>query len=195
MKLKGTQTEKNLLTSFAGESQARNRYTMAAKTAKKEGYAHIAAIFLETAGHEKEHAQRFFKLLKEGGATEVLKVEWDFPTSGSYENTEEILRHAAAGEKFEFTEMYPGYAKVAEEEGFPTIAYAWKMIAHAESWHHERYLTLADQIKDRSIFKKTEKVQWRCDNCGYIHEGEHAPDKCPACLHDKGYFMVHFSEY
>jgi len=195
MDLKGTKTEKNLLTSFAGESQARNRYTMAAKTAKSEGYQHIAAIFLETANHELEHAKRFFNYLKEGGATEALKVEWDFPTSGAYESTEEILRHAAAGEKFEFTEMYPGYAKIAEEEGFPKIAHQWKMIAHAESWHHERYLALADAIADGTIFKKTEKAKWRCDNCGYIHEGEHPPEKCPACQHDKGYFMLHFREY
>ena len=195
MKLKGTKTEKNLLTSFAGESQARNRYTMAAKTAKKEGYAHIAAIFLETADHEKEHAKRFFKFLKEGGATETIKVEWDFPTSGSYESTEDILRHAAAGEKFEYTEMYPGFAKVAEEEGFPNIAYTWKMIAHAESWHHERYLALADQIKDGSIFKKTEKVQWRCDNCGYIHEGTEPLEECPSCAHPKAYFELLCENY
>ncbi|MHA1904178.1 MAG: rubrerythrin [Candidatus Thorarchaeota archaeon] len=195
MDLKGTKTEKNLLTSFAGESQARNRYTFAAKTAKKEGYAHIAAIFLETAGHEKEHASRFFKLLKKGGATEAIKVEWDFPTSGTYESTEENLRHAAAGEKFEYTEMYPGYADIADEEGFPNIAHQWRMIAKAESWHHRRYIALAEQIADGSIFKKKEKVAWRCDNCGYIHDGETPPDKCPACDHEKGYFMLDFAEY
>lgn len=195
MDLKGTKTEKNLLTSFAGESQARNRYTFAAKTAKKEGYAHIAAIFLETAGHEKEHASRFFKLLKEGGATETIKVEWDFPTSGSYESIEEILRHAADGEKYEYTEMYPGFAKIAEEEGFPKVAHQWMMIAKSEEWHHKRYLALADQIANGTIFKKKEKVAWRCDNCGYIHEGDCPPDKCPACQHDKGYFMLHFEEY
>lgn len=195
MDLKGTKTEKNLLTSFAGESQARNRYTMAAGTAKKEGYPHIAAIFEETAGHELEHAKRFFKLLKEGGATEAIKVEWDFPTSGAYETTEENLRHAAAGEKFEFTEMYPGFAKIAEEEGFSKVAHQWRMIAHAESWHHERYLALAEQIKDGTIFKKDGKVFWRCSNCGYIHEGVSPPEKCPACQHDKAYFMLHFSEY
>lgn len=195
MKLKGTKTEKNLLTSFAGESQARNRYTMAAKTAKNEGYQHISAIFLETAGHELEHATRFFKYLKQGDATEAIKVEWEFPTSGAYESTEDILRHAAAGEKYEYTEMYPKFAEIAEEEGFKEIAHQWRMIAKAESWHHKRYLALADQIKDGSIFKKTEKVQWRCDNCGYIHEGENPPEKCPACQHDKGYFMLHFEEY
>ncbi len=195
MDLKGTKTEKNLLTSFAGESQARNRYTMAASTAKKEGYPHITEIFLETAGHELEHAKRFFKLLREGGATEAIKVEWDFPTSGAYESTEENLRHAAAGEKFEYTEMYPNYAKIAEEEGFSNIAHVWKSIAHAESWHHERYLALANQIADGSMFKKKEKVRWRCSNCGYIHEGENPPEKCPACLHAKSYFMLHFSEY
>jgi rubrerythrin len=195
LKLKGTKTEKNLLTSFAGESQARNRYTMAAKTAKNEGYQHISAIFLETAGHELEHAKRFFKYLKQGDATEALKVEWDFPTSGSYEDTESILRHAAAGEKFEYTEMYPGFADIAEKEGFREIAHQWRMIAKAESWHHARYIALAEQIKDGSIFKKTEKVKWRCANCGYIHEGTSPPEKCPACQHEKGYFMLHFEEY
>lgn len=195
MSLKGTKTEKNLLTSFAGESQARNRYTIAAKTAKKEGYPHIAKIFEETAGHELEHAKRFFKTLKEGGAAEAIKVEWDFPTSGGYEDTESNLRHAAAGEKFEFTEMYPGYADIAEKEGFKNIAHMWRMIAKAESWHHERYIALAEQIKDGTMFKKKEKVKWRCDNCGYIHEGDHPPDKCPACQHDKSYFMLHYSEY
>lgn len=195
MDLKGTKTERNLLTSFAGESQARNRYTMAAKTAKNEGFQHIAAVFLETANHELEHAKRFFKFLKEGGATETLKVEWDFPTTGAYESTEDILRHAAEGEKFEWTEMYPGYAKIAEEEGFPRIAYAWRSIAHAESWHYRRYLALADAIADGTIFKKTENVQWRCDNCGYIHEGEHPPEKCPACQHDRGYFMLYLDQF
>ena len=195
MKLKGTKTEKNLLTAFAGESQARNRYTMASKTAKKEGYAHIAAIFLETANHEKEHAKRLFKLLKAGEATETITVEAGFPTSGAYESTEHILRHAAAGEKYEFTEMYPGFAEVADEEGLKDVAHAFRMIAKAETWHYERYIALADQIKDGTIFKKTEKVKWRCDNCGYVHEGEHPPEKCPACLHEKGYFMLDFAEY
>lgn len=195
LKLKGTKTEKNLLTSFAGESQARNRYTMASKTAKNEGYPHIAAIFLETAGHELEHAKRFFKYLKQGDATEAIEVQWTFPTSGSYESTEENLRHAAAGEKYEYTEMYPQFADIAEEEGFKEIAHQWRMIAKAESWHHERYIALAEQVKDGSIFKKKEKVKWRCDNCGYIHEGESPPEKCPACQHDKGYFMLHFAEY
>lgn len=195
MNIKGTKTEKNLLTSFAGESQARNRYTIAAKTAKKEGYPHIAAIFEETAGHELEHAKRFFTYLKEGGATETIKVEWDFPSSGGYESTEENLRHAAAGEKFEYTEMYPKFAEIAEQEGFKEIAFQWRMIAKAESWHHERYITLAEQIADGTLFKKKEKVKWRCSNCGYIHEGDHPPEKCPACQHEKGYFMLHFAEY
>ena len=195
MNIKGTKTEKNLLTSFAGESQARNRYTIAAKTAKKEGYPHIAAIFEETAGHELEHAKRFFTYLKEGGATEAIKVEWEYPSSGGYETTEENLRHAAAGEKFEYTEMYPKFADIAEEEGFKEIAFQWRMIAKAESWHHERYITLAGQIADGTLFKKKEKVKWRCSNCGYIHEGDHPPEKCPACQHDKGYFMLHFAEY
>lgn len=194
MDLRGTETETNLLTSFAGESQARMRYTFYASQAKKEGYPHIADVFHETANHEKEHAERFFKFLKEGGATPMLKVEWDFP-SGPLAGTEENLRAAAEGEKHEFSEMYPGYADIAEEEGFSTIAYAWRMIAKAETWHHERYIALAEQLKEGTLLKRERKIEWRCSNCGYRHEGDTPPAKCPACDHDQAYFMVHYTSY
>ena len=190
MKLKGTETEKNLLTSFAGESQARNRYMRYAKAANKDGYQYIAKVFEETAREEVEHASRFFKFMDEGGCTPELKVEWNFPT-GHIGTTEENLRSAAAGEKYEFSDMYPGYADIAEKEGFSKIAHVWRMIAHAETWHHERYEKLADMVADGTILKKKQKIKWRCSNCGYIHDGEHPPDKCPACDHEKGYFFEH----
>ncbi|MFW9957119.1 MAG: rubrerythrin [Candidatus Odinarchaeota archaeon] len=190
MKLKGTKTEKNLLTSFAGESQARNRYQRYAKAAMKDGYEYVAQVFEETAKQEYEHASRFFKFMDEGECTPEIKVEWDFPT-GHIGTTEENLRSAAAGEKFEFSSMYPGYADVAEKEGFSKIALVWRMIAKAEMWHHERYHELAERIANGSILKKKEKIKWRCENCGYIHEGESPPEKCPACDHPKGYFFPH----
>ncbi len=190
MDLKGTETEKNLLTAFAGESQATNRYMRYAKAAKEEGYQYIAKVFEETAREEVEHAARFFKFMDAGGCTPEVKVEWMFPT-GHIGTTEENLRSAAKGEKFEFSDMYPGYADVAEKEGFKNIAHVWRMIAHAETWHHERYTKLADMVADGSILKKKEKIKWRCSNCGYIHEGDHPPEKCPACDHAKGYFYPH----
>ncbi|MCK4566776.1 MAG: rubrerythrin family protein, partial [Candidatus Thorarchaeota archaeon] len=174
----------------AGESQARNRYLRYAKAAKKEGYQYIASVFEETAREEVEHASRFFKFMDEGDCTPEIKVEWTFPT-GHIGNTEENLRSAAAGEKFEFSDMYPKYADIAEKEGFSNIAHVWRMIAKAETWHHDRYLALAEQVADGTIHKKKEKVQWRCANCGYIHDGEHPPEKCPACDHPKGYFFPH----
>ena len=161
-----------------------------AKAAKKDGYEYIAQVFEDTAREEVEHAARFFKFMDEGECTPEIKVEWTFPT-GHIGNTEENLRSAAAGEKFEFSDMYPKYADIAEKEGFSNIAHVWRMIAKAETWHHERYITLAKQIADGTILKKKEKVQWRCANCGYIHEGEHPPEKCPACDHPKGYFFPH----
>ena len=190
MKLKGTETEKNLLTAFAGESQARNRYLRYAKAAKKDGYQYIAAVFEETAAEEVQHAARFFKFMDEGECTPEIQIEWTFPT-GHIGNTEENLRSAAAGEKFEFSDMYPKYADIAEKEGFSIIAHVWRMIAHAEVWQHDRYLALAEQVADGTIHKKKEKVQWRCANCGYIHDGDHPPEKCPACDHPKGYFFPH----
>ncbi len=184
-KLKGTQTEKNLLTAFAGESQARNRYTYFASQARKEGFMQISAIFEETANQEKEHAKRLFKFLEGGEA----KVEASFP-AGVIGNTLENLKAAAAGEHYEQTEMYPGFAKVASEEGFDEIAKVFTNIAVAERFHEKRYLGLASNIEKGIVFKRADKVVWRCRNCGYIHEGTEAPDKCPACAHPQAYFEL-----
>ncbi len=194
MDLRGSRTEKNLLTAFAGESQARNRYTYYAKVAKKEGYVQIANIFEETAGHEKEHAKRFFKFLQEAGAPTEVEVKWNFPT-GPLGNTEENLRASAAGEKYEFSEMYPQYADIAEEEGFKNIAHVFRMVAKAETWHHERYIKLAENVASGKVFKSEQKTKWVCQNCGYVHEGDEAPEKCPACDHPKAHFMLHFVNF
>ncbi|MBW2591267.1 MAG: rubrerythrin family protein [Deltaproteobacteria bacterium] len=175
--LKGTQTEKNILTAFAGESQARNRYTYFASKAKKEGYVQIAAIFEETANQEKEHAKRLFKLL-EGGEIEITGA---FP-AGVIDTTLENLKESAGGENYEHTIMYPGFAKVAREEGFDSIALIFEAIAVAEKQHEKRYNDL--------VFKKDEKVVWRCRNCGYLHEGTEAIDVCPACAHPKAHFEL-----
>ena len=183
--LKGSQTEKNILTAFAGESQARNRYTYFASKAKKEGYVQIAAIFEETANQEKEHAKRLFKLL-EGGEVEISGA---FP-AGIIGTTLENLRASAAGEKFEHIEMYPGFAKTAKEEGFEEIVDIFNAIAVAEKQHEKRYNNLAANIDAGSIFKKAEKVVWRCRNCGYLHEGNEAPDICPACDHPQAHFEL-----
>ena len=181
--LKGTQTEKNLLTAFAGESQARNRYTYFASQAKKEGYQRIADIFLETAEQEKEHAKRLFKFL-EGGEVEIQAA---YP-AGKIGNTLENLLAAAEGENYEHSRMYPEFAKVAREEGFPEIAAVLEAIAEAEKFHEKRYRALAERIKDGTLFKRDEPIVWRCRNCGYIHVGPEAPEKCPACAHPRGYF-------
>lgn len=183
--IKGTQTEKNLLGAFAGESQARNRYTYAASQAKKEGFVQIQAIFEETAGHEKEHAKRLFKFL-EGGEEEITA---SFP-AGIIGTTMENLLAAAAGEHYEHTEMYPSFAETARQEGFPAIAMVFESIAKAESYHEARYLKLAANIKDGKVFTKTESVTWRCRNCGYLHEGTDAPEMCPACAHPKAHYEV-----
>ncbi len=183
--LKGSQTEKNLLTAFAGESQARNRYTYFASQARKEGYMQISGIFEETANQEKEHAERLFKFLEGGEA----KVEASFP-AGVIGTTLENLKAAAAGEHYEQTEMYPGFAKVAAEEGFDEIAKVFNNIAVAERFHEERYLAFANNIEKGIVFKRSEKVVWRCRNCGYLHEGTEAPDKCPACAHPQAYFEL-----
>jgi rubrerythrin len=183
--LKGSQTEKNLITAFAGESQARNRYTYFAKQAKKEGYVQIAQIFEETAGHEKEHAKRFFKFL-EGGEAEVMAA---FPAGiigGTYDN----LIASAAGERHEYEEMYPGFAKVAREEGFDAIAMVMEMVAVAEKQHEKRYVELAGNLKADRVFKRGQTVKWRCLNCGYVAEGLEAPEMCPACAHPKAYFEL-----
>ncbi|HEB94396.1 MAG TPA: rubrerythrin family protein [Gammaproteobacteria bacterium] len=183
--IKGTQTEKNLLIAFAGESQARNRYTYFAGAARKEGLVQIAEIFAETADQEKEHAKRFFKFL-EGGEVEISER---FP-AGVIGNTLENLRVAAAGEEHEWTEMYPAFAKVAREEGFPEVAAAFDAISIAEKQHGKRYTDLADNLDAGRVFRRDGKVVWRCRNCGYLHEAEEAPEVCPACLHPKAYFEL-----
>jgi len=187
--IKGTKTEKNLLTAFAGESQARNRYTYFASKARKEGYIQISAIFEETAHQEKEHAKRFFSYL-EGGE---VKVEWDFP-AGVVGSTLENLKASADGEKYEHSQMYPEFAKIARQEGFEEIADLFERVAVAEKYHEERYRKLAENIEKGRVFKREGKTRWRCRNCGYIHEGEEAPEQCPACRHPQGYFEV-FGEY
>jgi rubrerythrin len=183
--LKGTQTEKNLLAAFAGESQARNRYTYFASKAKKEGYVQISDIFTETADQEKEHAKRLFKLL-EGGEIEITGA---FP-AGTIDSTTENLKASAAGENYEHTEMYPGFAKVAEEEGFSDIADIFRAIAVAEKQHEKRYLDLAANIDAGQVFKRDTQQVWRCRNCGYLFEGNEAPDVCPACDHPQAHFEL-----
>ena len=183
--LKGTRTEKNILTAFCGESQARNRYTYFASQAKKEGFVQISAIFQETADQEKEHAKRLFKLL-EGGEVEVQAA---FP-AGVIGGTRENLLAAAAGENYEYTEMYPEFARVAREEGFDEIADIFLAIAVAEKQHEKRYRDLAANIEAGRVFKRDEPTVWRCRNCGYLHEGTEAPDKCPACAHAKAHFEL-----
>jgi rubrerythrin len=183
--IKGTQTEKNLLIAFAGESQARNRYTYFAGAAKKEGLVQIADIFEETANQEKEHAKRFFKFL-EGGDVQITET---FP-AGIIGTTLDNLRVAAAGEEHEWTEMYPAFAKVAREEGFNQIAAAFDAIAVAEKQHGKRYKDLAYNLDAGKVFKRNGKVVWRCRNCGYLHESEDAPKVCPACLHPQAHFEL-----
>jgi rubrerythrin len=185
MSLKGTQTEKNLITAFAGESQARNRYTYFASQAKKDGFVQIQSIFEETADQEKEHAKRLFKLL-EGGEVEV---QAGFP-AGVIGTTAENLMAAAGGEKYEWTEMYPGFAKTAREEGFDEIADVFEAIAVAEKQHEKRYNDLRANIDAGRVFKRDGNVVWRCRNCGYLHEGPEAPDKCPACAHPQAHFEL-----
>ena len=185
MNLKGTQTEKNLLTAFAGESQARNRYDYFASAAKKEGYEQIAAIFAETALNEKEHAKRLFKFLQ-GGEVEITAA---FP-AGVIGQTTANLEGAAAGEKYEHEEMYPEFARIAKEEGFDDIAEKFLSIASVEKHHEERFRKLLANIENGTVFKKDGKVFWKCLNCGHIHEGEEAPEICPTCDHAQGYFQL-----
>lgn len=188
--IKGSKTEKNLLIAFIGESQARNKYTYFASVAKKEGYEQIAAIFLETADNEKEHAKRLFKFL-EGGNVEITAT---FP-AGVIGNTLENLKEAANGEHYENTTMYPEFAKIAEEEGYPEIAIVLRAIAKAEVQHEKRYKKLIENIEKNKVFKKDEKVIWKCKNCGWTHEGNEAPEKCPACEHPKSYFELLDTNY
>lgn len=186
MSIKGTRTEQNLLKAFAGESQARNRYSYFAKQARKEGYRQIEAIFEKTANEEKAHAKRFFSFL-EGG---MLEITASYP-AGKVGTTAENLKAAAIGENEEWTELYPEFAKIAQEEGFKEVANAFKMISKVEAEHEKRYLKLLENVENDCVFKKDEKVKWVCRNCGYVHEGEKALEKCPACLHPK----EHFEEY
>lgn len=183
--IKGTQTEQNLLKAFAGESQARNRYNYFASKAKKEGYDQISAVFEETAFQEKEHAKRFFNFL-EGGELEITAA---FP-AGVVGTTLENLKAAAAGENCEYTDLYPGFAKVAREEGFEAVAMVFDAISIAEKQHEKRYLDLAANIDAGKVFKKDSSVVWRCRNCGYLHEGEEAPQMCPACAHPQAYYEL-----
>ena len=185
MSLKGTKTEKNLLTAFAGESQARNRYTYFASQAKKDGYVQVQAIFEETANQEKEHAKRLFKFL-EGGEVEIKA---SFP-AGVIGSTIDNLKEAAGGENYEWTDMYPTFAKEARDEGFNEIADVFESIAIAEKQHEKRYLGLMSNIEKGTVFKKDKAVRWFCRNCGYVHEGEEAPDDCPSCNHPQAHFEV-----
>jgi len=188
--IQGTQTEQNLLKAFAGESQARNRYEFFAKQAKKEGYVQIANIFQETADQEKEHAKRFFKFL-EGGMTEITAT---FP-AGKIGNTAENLEASAAGENEEWTELYPEFAKIAQEEGFKDVAVAFKMIAKVEAEHEKRFLKLLQNISEDEVFIKDGKVWWKCINCGYIYQSAKALETCPACLHPKSYMQIKEDNY
>ena len=183
--LKGSKTEKNLLTAFAGESQARNRYNYFASKAKKEGFVQISHIFEETADQEKEHAKRLFKFL-EGGEVEIQAA---FP-AGVIGSTAENLKAAATGEHYEWESMYPEFAKVAREEGFEEIAKVFEAVAVAEKQHEKRYLDLLKNVEAGKVFKKDKKVVWRCRNCGYLHEGEGAPKECPACAHPQAHFEL-----
>jgi rubrerythrin len=185
MELKGSRTEKNLLTAFAGESQARNRYTYFASQAKKDGYVQMQAIFEETANQEKEHAKRFFKFLPGG----MVAVEASFP-AGVIGTTAENLRAAAGGEHEEWSLMYPGFAEIAREEGFPEIAAVFEAVAVAEKQHEKRYLGLLKNLEAGTVFKKDAAVVWRCRNCGYLHEGDEAPGLCPACAHPQAHFEL-----
>lgn len=188
--LKGTKTEQNLLKSFAGESQARNRYEFFASVAKKEGYEQIAAIFMETSMQEKEHAKRFFKFL-EGGMLEITAA---YP-AGIIGTTMDNLKAAAEGEHEEWADLYPHFAEVAKEEGFPEIAVAYKMIAKVEAEHERRYLKLLQNISEDKVFVKDGKVWWKCLNCGYVYESAKALENCPACLHPKAYMQIKEENY
>lgn len=179
MNLKGTKTEQNLMAAFAGESQARNKYTYYASKAKKEGYEQIAAIFEETAGNEKEHAKMWFKLLHEDQVPSTI----------------ENLEDAANGENYEWTEMYAEFAKVAREEGFDKIAFLFEGVGKIEKEHEERYKALLANVKEGKVFKKEEKMMWVCRNCGHVHFGESAPEVCPICSHPKAYFELRATNY
>jgi rubrerythrin len=190
MELKGSKTEKNLLKSFAGESQARTRYTFFASVAKKEGYEQISAIFTETADNEKEHAELFFKYL-EGGDVEITAA---YP-AGVIGTTAENLKAAAEGEKMEWGTLYPDFAEVAEKEGFPEIANTFRMVAQVEEKHERRYRKLLANVKQGKVFKKDKIIRWKCRNCGHVYEGSEAPERCPVCDHPRSYFEVWCENY
>ena len=189
--LKGTQTEKNLLKAFAGESQARNRYTYAAEVAEREGYRQIAALFRETAHNERVHAQRFFSFLDRAEALEITAC---YP-AGKVGTTAENLRAGAAGEHEEWTQIYPAFAKIAKKEGFNQVAAAFTMIAKVEKEHEARYAKLLENVEQGNVWKKDAPVRWKCNNCGYVHEGPEPPSKCPACLVEKNEFEVDAANY
>lgn len=190
MEFKGSQTEKNLLAAFAGESQARNRYTYFASVARKEGYEQISAIFQETADNEKEHAKLYFELLK-GGTVEIVAA---YP-AGVIGSTAQSLKAAAEGEKFEWGTLYPGFAEVAEKEGFSQAARTFRQVAKVEAYHERRYLRLLANVEQGKVFKKDAPVKWMCRNCGFVFEGTEAPDKCPLCQHPRSYYQVYSEDY
>ena len=190
MSIKGTKTEQNLLKSFAGESQARSRYTFFASVAKKEGFEQIAGVFMETAEQEKEHAKRFFKFL-EGGMVEITAA---YP-AGVIGTTAENLKAAAAGENEEWTELYPEFANIAEEEGFPAIAAAFRNIAKVEAEHENRYLTLLKRVENDRFFEREEEIEWQCRNCGQIHYGPEAPKVCPVCTKAQSFYQIYPENY
>jgi len=188
--IKGSKTEQNLLKSFAGESQARNRYTMFSKQAEKEGFVQIAKLFMETAENEYQHAKRFFSFL-EGGAVEITAM---YP-AGKVGTTAENLKASAEGEHEEHTKLYPEFAKIAREEGFNEVALLWELISKIEKHHEERYLKLLNNLNNGEVFKKNQKVKWVCDKCGHVHEGEEAPKQCPTCHHPQAYFEMVCENY
>jgi len=194
--LKGTKTAENLLKAFAGESQARNRYTYYASVADKEGYKQIRNIFIETADNEKEHAKRLYKYLLagfEGELPAAIEINAAYPVAQG--NTLDNLKAAADGENEEWEDMYPAFAKDAQNEGFDEIAEVFGAIAHAEKWHEKRFAKLAANIEKQEVFKKGEKVLWKCGNCGYVHEGTEAPEECPACAHPQAHFELFAETY
>ena len=190
MELKGSQSEKNLLAAFAGESQARNRYTFFSSAAKKEGYEQISAIFGETAGNEKEHAELFFKLLQGG----MVEIKADYP-AGVIGKTIENLKASAEGEKLEWGTLYPNFAQKAEEEGLTEVAHTFRMVAKVEKQHERRYLKLLSNLQLGKVFKKDTSIKWKCRNCGYVHESSEVPEECPVCSHARSYFEVWCENY
>lgn len=192
--LKGSKTAENLMKSFAGECQARTRYTYYSSVAKKEGYVQISNIFMETAENEKEHAKRFYKFLKDDYSGEQIEITAGYPVA-LYDDTLKNLKAAASGENEEWTDLYPTFAKIADEEGYPEIAAVYRQIAKVENRHEIRYNKLAKNIEEDKVFKKDETVLWKCNNCGYIYEGAEAPMACPACAHPQSYFEVFVENY